>query len=203
MNDKERRIVEARTNEALKKKLIGWNGKIGVVLRNLGQPIFEQSSGIGSDGGRSASVLEDYYDSYEEEVPSIDTMEVLDEMGEPISTPVGDAWSGDAQRIFYNTTTIGYYYQLMQNGLNLEMRFLNETKEMIVNYQGNLVFKEIQGELYCYVPSKIWEQAVDSLFEKASKKEMQTKEEDKNVKLKKAEKQKDNWINDMKKFWGI
>lgn len=91
----------------------------------------------------------------------------------------------------------------MQNKLNLEMRFLNDSKEMIVNYQGNLVFREKQGELSCFVPSKEWEQPLDALYKKALKMETEAKEEDKKVKLKIAVKEKENWLNDMKKFWGL
>lgn len=204
MNDKERRIVEERTNEAYKKNLIGWNGKIGVVLRHLGEPIIGQSQGMTNDGGRSANMLEDYYDSgYDIPEDYIETMEMLDANGDPIESPYDGGFSEAKSRLHYNIDNIGYYFQLMQNKLNLEMKFMIETKEMIVNYQGNLVFREKMGELSCFVPSKEWEEPLDKLYKKALKKEKLEKEEAQVVRDKKVKKEKENWLKDMAKFWGI
>ena len=47
MREIEKRIQEKRTVEATKKKLMGFNGKLGCIVRNLGQPIIAQSEGGG------------------------------------------------------------------------------------------------------------------------------------------------------------
>ena len=45
MNEKEKRIQEQRTIEATKKNLMGLTGKIGTIVRNLGQPMISQCEG--------------------------------------------------------------------------------------------------------------------------------------------------------------
>ena len=45
MNDTERRIKEQRTVEASHKNLMGFDGKLGCIIRSLGQPVVSKGTG--------------------------------------------------------------------------------------------------------------------------------------------------------------
>ena len=92
MRDIEKRIQEKRTIEATKKRLMGFNGKLGCIVRNLGQPIMSHMEGGGlHEYGETINFWEDAYEPSLENITDpnelnkrIPTMQVLDELGNPI-----------------------------------------------------------------------------------------------------------------------
>ena len=45
MNELEKRLREDRTRDAVKENLMGMNGKLGIICKNLGYPIYRQGGG--------------------------------------------------------------------------------------------------------------------------------------------------------------
>ena len=207
MRDKEQKIIEQRTIEASKKGLMGFSGKLGTILRYLGQPIVTNSAGMWSEQmGYSANSLDEYLgykiDDYDE-TPEMETMEVYDDFGQPIQSPNSPEWTPSTSRKAYSIDKIGYYFQSLSSGINLEIKYLDDRKELITNYQGYLVYKELGGELQAYVPSEEWEKHINNFYRMAKKKEDAARKKEKVEKVVKAEKNKAKWLETMKKFWGI
>ena len=104
IEDKEKLIREQRTIEATKKNLMGLGGKLGCILRNLGQPIIGQY-----DEGRLFSTTNvdpingetlDPFDELEE-----DYIKHMGMGGMP--EPTGDEW-GDRDYDIPDTHTVMY-----------------------------------------------------------------------------------------------
>jgi hypothetical protein len=66
MADKESRIRDQRTIEAASENLIGLDGKLGVILRNIGTPILDDSYGF-----VNSTELDDFYEE-NNELPECD-----------------------------------------------------------------------------------------------------------------------------------
>lgn len=210
MRDKEQKIIEQRTIEASKKGLMGFSGKMGTILRYLGQPMLTHYEGVWNSSreelGYSSSTLDEYlgYDIYDNEPEAtMETMEAYDDFGHPVESPNSPEWGTAAKRKAYTVDKIGYYFQSLSSGINLEIKYLDNNKELITHYQGYLVYKEMGGELQAYVPNEEWEKHVDSFYRLAKKKEDEARKKEKVDKVLKAEKNKAKWLETMKTFWGV
>lgn len=211
MRDKEQKIIEQRTIEASKKGLMGFSGKMGTILKYLGQPILTHHEGVWNSNreemGYSSSSLDEYlgyeiYDNNTEEA-TIETMEVYDDFGSPVESPNSPEWNQSTKRKSYTVDKIGYYFQSLSSGINLEIKYLDDSKELITNYKGYLVYKELGGELQAYVPNEEWEKHIDNFYRLAKKKEDAARKKEKVDKVLKAEKNKAKWLETMRKFWGV
>src|SRR5581483_10161301 len=131
MNDRERRVREQRLIEASRKNLIGMEGKIGTILRNLGQPIWKDGS--------------DWFTSNEFDSPN----DWVWEEGDEIPTADIDASSSE----------IGMVFDALSWGIHVEIRYLTEEQKLTLLYQDTTVYEEISGDLECYVPGD-WEQKI-------------------------------------------
>jgi hypothetical protein len=184
----EDKIKEQRTIEATKKKLMGAGGKIGVVLRYMGEAIVDQSA-----GGTLADFryLPDPYALPEEEESPYDppqgsSEEILRKIpmlkawlpwGEEQMPPEGGEWIEDRpDRVDHSMTTIGYHFDGLNRGMQLEIRYLDYESELKVHFKGHLVFKEVKGELVTYIPHDEWEGHIESLYKVAKKKQVKEKE---------------------------
>jgi hypothetical protein len=174
MNNKEELIREQRISEAMVNGYVGQQGKFGFILKWLGYPIIEQSD---SESGSDLFNL-DVYESVDENK--------LSELSE----------STEAREI-------GWYFDGLRYGSNIDMKYDNFIKEIKVTHNGKIVYKEEGGELLTYVPSPIWENQIESLCYIAKKVETRRKSFI-NEELKRQIKEKKHSIyKDLNEKWGI
>mgnify|MGYP000910365555 CR=1 FL=1 len=194
LNEKENIIKEKRKVEAIKNNLMGISGKLGIIAKIMGQPIVSQEE-VGF-----SSVSYSYEDLFDQEQDQILTSNIIDQFGNEIQEP---DWATKKNKKEYYTSKLGYYYYGLTNGLDLEIKFLNENQELIVNYQGYMVYQEIEGDLFCYNPSEEWIDKIEKLYKKC-KQQIDLKNQSlKEEKLETNKNEKIKWIEKMKKLWGI
>ena len=199
--DLEERIREQRTVEANRKGLVGHGGKIGVVLKVLGQPIVGQSEGgIYVDTNK----LEDWDRDYSEPRNALEMMRkipIMDTGGH--DRPSTDEWSEMDDPIAYGTRTIGWHFDGLGRGMHLEIMYDDATTEFTVTYKGYQVYREVKGELSAYIPHPEWEGWIDQLFKKAREAPRGMKEEEFKEQIKAADRSKENWLREIASRWGI
>ena len=188
MNEKEKKIQEQRLILATKNDFMGASGKIGIILRYLGQDILSQET-------YSSSGYADFDDT---NLPYMGDLELGEE-------PTGGAFKEERNYQINpaDIHSIGYYYDGLKNGWHLELRYLFETKELTVHYRGYLVFKEMAGELYAYNPMKDWEIIIHKLHRSAKEVENKDKAEEKVENKIATARAKQSWLDKMKERWGI
>jgi len=202
--DKEKRIKEQRTIEATGKGLMGFEGKLGVIVQNMGQPIIAQDSGMAPDlsdtdfFAYSGFTLDDLIHSEDE---GIKTIEQYDQLGNPIESPTGDAWGIPARRQVVHTKSVGWHFDGLSRGHHLEIKLTGN--DLIAHYQGNVVYAESAGDLKCYVPGAEWETKVDGLFQVAKKKKDAKFKTEKTERIQENAKEKTKFLDKIKTFWGI
>lgn len=198
----EEKIKEERTIEANKKGLVGQGGKIGTVLRVFGQPIILQSEG--------GSLIDSSYidlrgDKLEEEIRNnIDLLKSIPVMDlDSIERPSTDEWTEINESTPYTTQTIGWHFDGLSRGMHLEIKYEESKSELIVLYKGYLVYKEMAGDLLCYVPVPEWEDWIERLSKSAKDIQRKIKEKEFAEQVKKVEEQKQSWWDSMKSRWGV
>ena len=184
----EARIREKRLAEATKKGLTGPAGKIGTVLRMLGSPIVGQTEDV--------SYLN--LDGREEDAG----MPVMDVDG--VQRPTGAEWSdSDVVPTPYGIHELGRHFDGLSRGMHMEIIYKDESSEMSLYHRGYLVYREVQGDLQCYVPSDEWEGWVSSLFKVAKKAQREEKEREFQERVRDADRAKQSWLRDLASRWGI
>lgn len=200
MNEKEKKIKEQRLIEATKKGLMGISGKLGVIVKLLGQPLIHQSDGgYGDVFGYSSTPFYSH-----EENDEIQTIEVLDDYGSPINEPNSIEWNTNkSPRKHEAIRAIGWIFDSLNSGTNMEIRYITENSELTVQFNGIYVYRESEGDLRSYVPSDDWESKVESLYKKAKKINENLNKSIKEEKINKAKKDKESWLDKVKKNWGF
>jgi hypothetical protein len=200
MNEKEKKIKEQRLIEATKKGLMGISGKLGIIVKILGQPLIHQSDGgYGDVFGYSSTPFYAY-----EENDEIQTIEVLDDYGNPVEEPNSIEWNTNKSPRKHETIrAIGWIFDSLNSGINMEIRYITENSELTVQFNGVYVYRESEGDLRSYVPSEEWESKVESLYKKAKKINENLNKNIKEEKLNKAKKDKESWLDKVKKNWGF
>lgn len=101
------------------------------------------------------------------------------------------------------TYEIGWQFDGLSKGINLAITVMNHLREITVRYEGNIVYKEISGELESYAPSQEWEAHINRLYENVKK----VHRKESAALAKKAEEKKEESklkiLNDLRKRWGI
>lgn len=174
MNDKERRVKEQRYIEASRKMLLGLEGKLGVILKQLGEPIISQ-------GGT-------WFDS----TPMIDVWELPDE-------ETGMPTFEEDEAII----EVGMIFDGMSSGIHVEIKYIEDEKALSLRYKGQLVFSEMNDELQCYVPSPEWEKHVDDLFNIAKKREEKKHSEYVEESKLQSKREKLSFLEQLRLRWGI
>lgn len=140
MHEKEQLIKEHRLIEATKKNYTSMEGKFGLILKFLGEPILSQSSSAYSS------------------TPWIDVYEVPGDEGMPVA---------DEDEMIVE---IGKIFSALKYGVNLEIKYLKEDKKLEVLYNNRVVYREMDHDLDCFVPLKEWEDAIDRIYVLVEKK---------------------------------
>lgn len=205
-DDIEDKIREKRILEATQKGIMGQNGKIGIVLKALGQPIINQSEG-GSYINSNYIDLEGY--DNEKSIYDINNTDELMKKIPIIGTdgnerPQSEEWAtGMPDAISYGLETIGLHFDGLSRGMHLEIKYDEVSSELIVYYKGYVVYKEIKGELLAYAPYEEWEKWIDTLYKSAKEIQRKLKEEEFEELVKQNEKEKKYWWVKIKEKWGI
>jgi hypothetical protein len=192
MHEQEKRIKDQRTIEANRKKLMGLEGKLGCIVKNLGQPIVRQDEG---DFFHDANYLDT--DLEEPEGDIIDQLPTID---------YGDMVSEEAyrsERIAYNIQEIGMHFDGLSKGIHMEIRYMEETGELLATYKGHVVYKELAGELESYVPFSEWEDKINLLFPLARTVEIQKTGQVKDLIKKDRESKRVSLLEKIRKRWGV
>lgn len=206
MNDKEKRIKQERMTEATFHGLMGFSGKFGVIAKYLGTPIIEQKESMHSEHFTRSSVPFDFWestynDSTDDTLPTMDTYDTLDQL---IGEPAGPEWTPrNNKRVSGNATQVGWHFDGMSRGIHLEIKYINDNSEIVVYYKGHVVYKEIAGDLFAYVPLDEWKEKVDSLHKTAKKLENESRKTESIERLEAGKKDKQSWIEQLRKTWGI
>ena len=218
MSDKENQIIEQRTIQATRKGYMGASGKLGVIVKHLGQPITVQSEGSGD--WHNVNYLEGYYDveddpfwdgkaeSYQNKIPYADFWRKELPFSADLAQqeePTGDAWKKerDYQRNLIRCSDIGWYFYGLSSGINLEITYKIEENEILVKYDGITVYKETAGDLEYFVPDESWESKIKILYEKAKKIEKTVAIKEKNERISESRKNKEGWLHEMRNRWGL
>lgn len=174
MHNKEELIREQRISEAMINGYIGQQGKFSYILRWLGDPIVEQND------------LCNYSDEWRFDVYDQSDKDVMPELTEDTVT-----------------SEIGYFFDGLKYGYNIDLKYDNLTREIKVIYDGKVVYKEENGELLAYVPNSIWESNIKSLCEIAKKVETRRKEFINSELKRQIKDKKHNIYKDLNEKWGI
>lgn len=209
MNDKEKKIKEQRTIEATRKGMMGFGGKLGVIVRHMGQPItMHNEGGIYQD----TRYLDDPWKLPEESDPwelnagsPEEVQRQIPYMGSELEEPEGDGWREGREPHLNHvaTTQIGWHFDGLSRGMHIEIKYDGDQKELVALYQGYLVYKEVAGELAAYSPNEEWESKIDSLYAVAKKREQQARKQEKQDKIEEAKAAKEYWWQRIQRKWGL
>lgn len=204
--EKEKRIAELRTIDATKQQLMGANGKLAIIARNMGEPVIAQNEG--SDGfGYSSTESTDYYqslaDDWDQSPSAVQSrIPYMEANGE--EEPTGAEWRSERNYSIDQVSMreIGWLFDGLNRGMHLEIRLNLEDYEIIVRHKGYLVYKEVNGELRSYIPKPEWEDKISSLYESAKKSEKKKLESAKQEQKLAVAESKINFMEKMKSLWG-
>lgn len=198
----EEKIREQRIIEANKKGLIGQSGKIGTVLRIMGQPIISQYEGgtfIDSNyiNLRGEEILDEEPQNNNELLKKIPIMDAGAN-----DRPQTSEWAELEDPSQVSIQTIGWHFDGLDRGMHLEIDYRDASAELSVTYKGYTVYKEVGGEIICYVPHEEWETWIEKLSKNAKDIQRKLKEQEFKSKVEQTEKQKNNWWNSIVEKWG-
>jgi hypothetical protein len=172
--NREKLIQEQRTIEAMKKGYMGLEGKFVTIANRLGYVLYKQG-GINFE----QSFLEDYYNLPADE----NVLPTMDE--EEGSYAVGLAFDG------------------LSRGMNLSIVLQYHNREITVRHEGQVVYKEVAGDLEGFAPDDAWEQKIDRLFSLCKKVERQSKPAERKMLKELADKKRKEILENLRLKWGI
>ena len=171
--NKEQMIKEARTIEAMKKGYMGLEGKFSIIAKHLGQPVIAQGSRVFEQ-----TLLDDPYAVDDpEEIATIDEDESSHE--------------------------IGLQFDGLSRGINMTISVQYYLREITCRYQGQVVYKEISGELEGYVPNEMWEEKVEEFSSLSRKIEKQQRPIEKRKIAEENQKRRIEILEVFKNKWGL
>lgn len=201
----EQKIREQRLIEATKRGYTGRNGKLQLIVFTLGQPMIDHSEG-GAYVDRTYLPSYDDYDlddgveSARNQDELLQKIPIMDAGDERLTSP---EWTQlpDGSPVAINK--IGHYFDGLDRGMHMTIKYDDLESSITVTHRGYEVYKEIRGELVAYRPINEWENWIDRLYKVARKKNRQEKEIEFQESVKEAEKIKTNWLEEMRKRWGL
>lgn len=170
--NREQKLKEIRTIEAMKKGYMGLEGKFCCITKMLGYPLFRQG-GLYVD----SSFLEDPYAEQEDEIP----------------TMTGDDESYE----------IGIHFDGLSRGMNLTISVMFHLREITVRYEGQIVYKEMAGELEGFAPTDEWEEKIESLYNVARKVEKERRPFERLQMAEAADKKRKEILETLRLKWGL
>ncbi len=180
--EREKTIRAQRTIDAVRNNLMGVGGKLGVILRYLGQPLRQHGCGM-----HQASSLDDY-------------------LGEPYWTHADEFGEEDGVQEadpYETIRTIGYMFDGLSRGMWLEIVYKLDESTIRVLWKGYEVYREEAGELEAYVPSREWEDCIDRLYEQAKQRGKVEKQQEQVIKEERGRQAKEGFIAHLRRTWGF
>lgn len=206
MRDQEKAIKERRTIEATHKRLMGASGKLGIIVQNLGEPIISQTQDMSVYDMLSS---DDYDGSLKGGTPEEINNEIptsaifADDAETVLEPPTGHGWRDAPDMHISYTREIGWYFNGLSRGMNLEIKYIDLEKKLTVMYEGTCVYQEAFGELERYVPHEVWEDKIERLFKVAKDVAKQNRKIKKDTLVEDGKKAQKNWLQKMKEKWGF
>lgn len=184
----ENAIREKRTIEAIRKSLMGTEGKIGTIINAYGTPVMRQGSSMYNTT---------YLDSYDDDG-------VFTEYSPTLSGSGPVAYRDEILDVHDdNIMKEGLLFDGLSRGLHLEMTYWVAPNEIKMYYKGYLVYQEIAGELEAYAPAEEWEKIVDKLYVSAKEKMKEIRaQEEEHISQKIMRKKQEFWEY-IKSRWGV
>lgn len=171
--NREQMIKEARTIEAMRNGYMGLEGKFSVIAKNLGQPIVHQGSLFVDQ-----TFLDDPYKLEDpDEIPMMDEDE--------------------------HSYEVGLQFDGLSSGINLTISVQYHLREIICRYEGQIVYKEISGELEGYAPNEAWESKIEGLYNVARKQERRLRPIERAKLAEAAGKKREEVLEYLRKKWGL
>lgn len=195
LKNHEAKIIERRTNEAVKKNFMGLHGKLGIIVTELGDEIKSHYDNY--------NLMRNYYHDKPKEPNVIPKSKpkMYDLFNEEIT---GWEWADRNEIVHeYSVCTIGISWDSLRYGINMEIVYMEEDKELTLNYDGLVVYKEMNNELLAYAPDIKWEVQVERFYKTAKQREKQRELEEQLIDQQKMNKEKQNWLKQMNSKWGI
>lgn len=180
------RMIEGRVASAAKKEI---TTKMIAVCRVLGQPIRSHHGGFGEQGLTVSHPAFPWRDD--------------DSVGDH---PVFDWFSDKARHADDgdNAATVGYIFDALNWGQNLEIRYLDDYSELKAYFHGKVVYKEVLGRLEGYVPGPdTWEPLLDRLFAAAKARHESRRAERAAVVESQAAKKAKEILSRLREAWGF
>lgn len=170
---REQMLKEARTIEAMKKGYMGLEGKFCSIAKRLGHAMFRQG-GLYVD----RTYLEDPYNQPDEdEIPMMDDEE--------------------------ESYEIGVQFDGLSRGMNLTISILFHLREITVRHEGQIVYKEIAGELEGFAPVDEWEENIETLYSLSKSIEREQRPFEKKELHRKADKKRAEILEALRLKWGL
>lgn len=120
-----------------------------------------------------------------------------------LERPSGDEWSEMDDPAPYGTYTVGRHFEGLSRGMHLEIVYKEDSSSLSVLCRGSLVYREVMGEISCYVPGDEWEGWINRLSRSAKDLLRKSKEEEFSKRVEEAEKTKESWWRSMRSRWGV
>jgi len=171
--NREDRLKEARTTEAMKKGYTGMEGKFSVIARRLGQPVLQQGSSCYEQTFMEDPFADEFID---------DTLPMMDEDE--------------------NSYEIGLHFDGLSRGSNMSIFVHHYNKEIVVEFEGRKVYQEIAGELERFAPGP-WEDRIDNFYSTAKLIERRQKPVERKKMIEEANKKRKEIFDDFKSKWGL
>ena len=208
MNDHEKRIKEQRTIEANTKHLMGCEGKIGCIVKHIGQPLISQSSGGAYYSSRPSEdvwAIPGENDPYE--LPSGSPEDICRQIPvmdmEGVEQPEGGVWMERQETVAEGTEILGWHFDGLSRGMHIEIKYTEMTNELLVRYKGYVVYREMSGDLETYVPMPEWEEMIERLSKTAKRQAIKHNKIEKEENKHELRRQKESWMQRMKNKWGL
>lgn len=96
---------------------------------------------------------------------------------------------------------IGWHFY--DDNSKIEIKTLINTNETKVHFLGKLVYSEVDGELLGFVSKNEWEEKIENFYQKATKKEIESKKKLKKEEITLLASKKNKLLKDLEEKWGI
>lgn len=189
MLEKEKIIKEQRTAEATDKNLMGLEGKLGTILKYLGQSVVTQES-----SNYDRTEWEDIYKDDEEGLPTYDVDMPVLEMGK-----------------LFDGLKFGHHIEIsymVEGAIPVKeneyiTNYESASKVIKVSYKGYLVYLEAEGDLHIYKPMDEWEEIINKIYASARKLQLKHREENAENEKLEIKKTKLGFLEKLRETWGI
>jgi|SRR5581483_2270867 len=189
MLDKQKKIKEQRTAEAISKEYMGLDGKFGIILKTLGKPILAQGS-----NNVETTEWRDVYELEEETIPEEDPDAPILEVGRMFS---GLKFGYNIEITYMQEGTIPTKVDDYFTAYELASKVLK------VYWNSYLVYLESDGELHQFLPNEEWENIINKIYGSAKKLRVKINQENIEESKNQDVKEKMSFLQMLRQKWGI